>query len=129
MLASIFCPGLESLRLATIFSNLFHNFCLWGRMASCGRLEIGLLSISRKLRQADFQSAAGYQPAPHLRRSRTMPPLFPPVTQFFRLPNSCVGPALGLEARLGEGAAARWKMDCHAAALTGFQDELHAAAK
>src|SRR5258708_26567993 len=34
-------------------------------MASCGRLEIGLLLISRKLRQADFQSAAGYQPAPH----------------------------------------------------------------
>src|SRR5258708_5656629 len=48
---------LESLRLATIFSNLFHTFvCGAGwhpRMASCGRLEIGLLSISRKLRQAD----------------------------------------------------------------------------
>jgi hypothetical protein len=26
---------------------------LWGGMASCGRLEIGLLLISRKLRQAD----------------------------------------------------------------------------
>src|SRR5260370_13778593 len=46
---------------------------MWGRMASCGRLEIGLLLIFRKLRHADFQSAAGYQPAPHnqnqLRRS------------------------------------------------------------
>src|SRR5713226_6801910 len=38
---------------------------LWGRMASCSRLEIGLLLISRKLRQADYQSAAGYQPALH----------------------------------------------------------------
>src|SRR6266481_9804506 len=36
-------------------------------IASCGRLEIGLLLISRKLRQADLQSAAGYQPALHLR--------------------------------------------------------------
>src|SRR5260370_19286687 len=29
----------------------------WGRMVSCGRLEIGLLLISRKLWQADFQPA------------------------------------------------------------------------
>src|SRR5258708_4289984 len=38
---------------------------LWGRLVTCGRLEIGLLLISRKLRQADYQSAAGYQPALH----------------------------------------------------------------
>src|SRR5258708_766894 len=37
----------------------------WGRMASCGRLEIGPLPISRKLLQSDYQSASGYQPAPH----------------------------------------------------------------
>jgi len=37
---------------------------LWGRMASCGRLEIGLPKLSRNQEQADFQSAAGYQPAP-----------------------------------------------------------------
>src|SRR5260370_32040470 len=44
--------------------NSYGDF-LWGRMASCSRLEIGLLLISRKLRQADYQSAAGYQPALH----------------------------------------------------------------
>ena len=33
-------------------------------MASCGRLEIGLLpELYRKVQQADLQSAAGYQPA------------------------------------------------------------------
>src|SRR5260370_14895137 len=35
-------------------------------MAFWGRLEIGLLLISPKFRQADFQSAGGYQPALHL---------------------------------------------------------------
>src|SRR5258708_4442531 len=49
------------------------------RMVSCGRLEIGLLLISRKFRQADCQSAAGFQPAPQysvlLRRSRAVPAL------------------------------------------------------
>jgi hypothetical protein len=38
-------------------------------MASCGRLEIDLLLNSQKLRQADFQSAAGYQPALHRRET------------------------------------------------------------
>src|SRR5216684_8976114 len=35
---------------------------MWGRLVTCGRLEIGLLLISRKFRQADFQSAAGCHP-------------------------------------------------------------------
>jgi len=41
-------------------------------MASCGRLEIGQFLISRKLRQADFQSAAGHQPAPHSGKPQTV---------------------------------------------------------
>ncbi len=33
---------------------------MWGRMVSCSRLLIG------QFKTADFQSAAGYQPAPHI---------------------------------------------------------------
>jgi hypothetical protein len=48
---------------------------LWGRLVTCGRLAIGpiIFLIPNK---ADYQSAEGYQPAPHdqyhLRRSRTV---------------------------------------------------------
>jgi hypothetical protein len=71
--------GTFDLAFICITKGLFLRPCcstclrLWGGMASCGRLEIGLLLIFQKLRQADFQSAAGYQPAPHLRRSRAVP--------------------------------------------------------
>src|SRR5258706_15131731 len=63
-------PVLLNIRIFAARDDFFQPIpylCLWGRMASCGRLEIGLLLISRKLRQADLQSAAGYQPALHLR--------------------------------------------------------------
>src|SRR5258708_29165583 len=51
---------------------------MWGRLATCGRLEIGLPLIVKILpgncrlgtfhapTRADRQSAAGFQPAPHL---------------------------------------------------------------
>src|SRR5882672_7174359 len=38
---------------------------MWGGLAACGRLAIGLLAMTRKLGEADCQSAAGCQPAPH----------------------------------------------------------------
>ena len=38
---------------------------MWGRLETCGRLEIGFSGVSRQLREADCQSAAGFQPAPH----------------------------------------------------------------
>src|SRR6266568_3745437 len=38
---------------------------MWGGLAACGRLSIGLLAMTRKLGEADCQSAAGCQPAPH----------------------------------------------------------------
>src|SRR5216684_7055832 len=37
---------------------------MWGRLVTCGRLAIGLPKLSRNQQQADFQSAAGYHPAP-----------------------------------------------------------------
>src|SRR5258708_704892 len=58
---------LLNIRIFAARDDFFHPnpyLSLWGRMASCGRLEIGPLSISRKLRQADFQSAADYQSLP-----------------------------------------------------------------
>jgi len=36
---------------------------MWGRLETCGRLEIGLL-VRSFIGRADYQSAAGYQPAP-----------------------------------------------------------------
>jgi len=36
---------------------------MWGRLVICGRLAIGL-SLGSFTGQADYQSAAGYQPAP-----------------------------------------------------------------
>jgi len=62
-----------SLRAATILFSLSHTYFLWGRLVTCGRLAIGpiIFLIQNK---ADYQSAAGYQPAPHeLRRSRAVP--------------------------------------------------------
>jgi hypothetical protein len=43
---------------------------LWGRLATCGRLAIGP-SDEAFQEEADYQSAAGYQPAPH-RNDRTI---------------------------------------------------------
>src|SRR5260221_10538500 len=37
---------------------------MWGGFVTCGRLSIGLPKLSRDQQQADFQSAAGYHPAP-----------------------------------------------------------------
>jgi hypothetical protein len=36
---------------------------MWGRLVTCGRLAIGPIMNSEFLK-ADYQSAAGYQPAP-----------------------------------------------------------------
>ncbi len=50
------CIMLLNIRIFAARDDFFQPIpylCLWGRMASCGRLEIGMLSISRKLRQAD----------------------------------------------------------------------------
>src|SRR5258708_35876336 len=84
----------------------------------------------RRLKTNDLSAFIGVHRRPEFffqHRLKPVPPLFPPFTQFFNWLS--VRPVLGLEARLGEGAAARWEMDCYGAALTGFQDELHAAAK
>src|SRR5258706_11113782 len=35
---------------------------MWGRLATCGRLSIGLPSLSRNQQQTDFQAAAGCHP-------------------------------------------------------------------
>ncbi len=47
----LFAEGLEMPKVHS--TGFVKGHGLWGRMASCGRLEIGLLLISRKLRQAD----------------------------------------------------------------------------
>jgi protein SCO1 len=48
------------------------NRRLWGRMASCGRLAIGLDEQRARRRQAGCQPAAGYHPAPQERRSAAL---------------------------------------------------------
>jgi len=54
------------------FCSACHIQILWGRLVTCGRLAIGRI-IFLIQNKADYQSAAGYQPAPHeLRRSRAV---------------------------------------------------------
>src|SRR5471030_1727090 len=51
---------------------------LWGRLLTCGGLAIRRVESCARSRQADCQSAAGYQPAPQI---LLLPHLLQPLLQ------------------------------------------------
>src|ERR1035441_6421549 len=59
-------------RVLNRIGGVFGRRLLWGRMASCGGLSARLPRAVCKPQQADCQSAAGSQPAPHSGKPQTV---------------------------------------------------------